>query len=209
MPLSENHKPPSKLPMDPGTSDILDVADGVDRIMGNQALYVRMLIRFRQDYMHAAGPVQAALAAGDTALAQRLAHTLKGAAGLIGARQLHQTSSELEAAIRNETGLQQSALVQLGLAFAATLDRIDAVLDDRPAPGADSTPRPLMKDPALLARLVELLTSGDGAAVDLLEESGASLKVVLGEARLAQVAAAVNAFDFEGALRALKQTGGN
>ena len=66
--------------------------------------------------------------------------------------------------------------------------------------------RPLLGDAALLERLVALLSNGDGAAVDLLEESAASLKVILGDEQLARVTEAVTRFDFGAALSALGET---
>lgn len=196
---SETQRPPS---------DIVDVADGVDRVMGDRALYLRMLARFRAEYRDAAGPISAALAAGDRILAHRRVHTLKGSSGMIGAHRLHQLACALEVAIRTNGGDEAACIAELGPEFAQVHRVIDNLLDAglmAPARHAPM-PKPLLQDTALLARLVELLLAGDGAAVDLLEESGASLTVILGETRLAQLAAAVNEFDYDSALRALRQS---
>ncbi|NHZ43251.1 Hpt domain-containing protein [Massilia aquatica] len=210
MPPNEKPPVPLELRSDAATRQVIDMADGIDRIMGNRALYARMLQRFRSDYAHGTLPIGAALAAGDTILAHRLAHTLKGAAGLIGAHRLHQHASTLELAIRTDPAAQEAALAALGDPFNQVLRLLDQVLAGG-APNSvalDMPQRSLMPDPALLARLVQLLVEADGAAVDLLEESGTSLRVILGEARLAQVTKAVNDFDFDGALRALRQAAG-
>lgn len=195
---------------DAATREVIDMADGIDRIMGNRELYARMLKRFRSDYAHGAVPIGVALAEGDAVLAHRLAHTLKGAAGMIGAHRLHQQASALELAIRTGSPAQQAALTALVRPFDEVLHLLDKLLAGSAPDGVvlDMPQRSLMQDPALLARLVQLLIDADGAAVDLLEESGTSLRVILGEARLARVAKAVNDFDFDGALRALRQTAG-
>ncbi|UOD31848.1 Hpt domain-containing protein [Massilia violaceinigra] len=210
MPPNEKPPVPLELRADAATREVIDMADGIDRIMGNRALYARMLQRFRSDYAHGPLPIGAALAAGDTILAHRLAHTLKGAAGLIGAHRLHQHASTLELALRTDPAAQEAALAALGDPFDQVLRLLDQVLAGGAPSGfvQDMPQRSLMPDPALLARLVQLLVEADGAAVDLLEESGASLRVILGEARLAQVTKAVNDFDFDGALRALGQAAG-
>jgi HPt (histidine-containing phosphotransfer) domain-containing protein len=193
---------------DLATHDVLDMADGIERIMGDRVLYARMLKRFRSDYAHGALPIGAALADGNAVLAQRLAHTLKGAAGMIGAHCLHLHASTLELAIRTDPPAQQDALAALLLPFDQLLRLLDAVLAGHAPQGfaLDMPQRHLMQDPVLMARLVELLIDADGAAVDLLVESGASLRVILGDARLARVAQAVKDFDFDGALCALRQT---
>lgn len=202
--------PPASIELrsDTATREIIDMADGIDRIMGNRELYARMLKRFRSDYAHGALPIGVALADGDAVLAHRLAHTLKGAAGMIGAHRLHQHASALELAIRTDPPAQQAALAALAAPFDQVLQLLDQVLAGGAFDGLvlDTPQRTLMQDPVLLARLVQLLIDADGAAVDLLEESGASLRVILGEARLARVTKAVNDFDFDGALCALRQT---
>ena len=204
--------PPSALPASapvPGGVDsaILDVADGIERIMGDRDLYARMLARFRDDYRAGVQPIQAALSEADRALAHRRAHTLKGASGMIGAVRLHELACALEVAIRTNPAREQACLQALQPAFALLLHAIDATLaaDGMQAPRPSAPTKPLLADGALLAQLVELLLAGDGAAVDMLEESGASLKAILGETRLEQVAAAVSDFDYGAALRALRQ----
>ena len=189
-------------------SDIVDVADGIDRIMGNRELYVRMLARFRGDYRDGNRLIKAAVVTGDRVLAHRRTHTLKGSSGMIGARRLHALSCALEVAIRTSAPDEAECLAALAPEFEQVLRTIDGLLAGGilvPLP-AQPLPKYLLPDQALLTRLIALLSASDGAAVDLLEESGASLKIILGETRLQRVAQAVTAFDYEGALDALRYT---
>ncbi len=66
--------------------DGLDTKDGLTRVAGNQKLYLKLLRQFAEQQGPAVGQISDALAKGDTALAERLAHTLKGVAGNIGAK---------------------------------------------------------------------------------------------------------------------------
>jgi HPt (histidine-containing phosphotransfer) domain-containing protein len=197
-----------ELRADPITRDIVDVNDGIERVMGNRDLYSRMLRRFRNDYQHGVLPIRTALSDGDLTLAHRLVHTIKGASGMIGAHRLHGRATQLEEAIRTGAADQRELLASLGPEFDKVLHLLDVLLDGSPPSGmpVHVPQRPLLGDAALLARLIELLTKGDGAAVDLLDESGASLKVILGEATLLRVAAAVNGFRYAEALSALGET---
>ena len=193
-----------ELRADPVTRDIVDVHDGIDRVMGKRDLYARMLLRFRSDYPHAARPLTEALANGDLALAQRTITSLKGITGMIGAHRLHRQLCLVEETLR----LQQdcsAGLEQLCLEFERALQLLDVLLDGRPPEGVpvQFALRPLLGDQALLRQLEELLRSGDGAAVDLLDESATSLTVVLGAQRLERVMAAARSFNFSEALRAL------
>jgi len=135
-------------------------------------------------------------------------HTIKGASGMIGAHRLHLRACQLEQAIRTGAADQREMLASLAPEFEKVLHLLDVLLDGSPPSGVSVyvPQRPLLGDAALLARLIELLSNGDGAAVDLLEESSASLRVILGEDMLERVAAAVNGFRYEEALSALGET---
>ena len=197
-----------ELRADPVTRDTIDVNDGIERVMGNRDLYARMLRRFRKDYRDGVLPIRTAFSQGDKQLAHRLVHTLKGAAGMIGAHHLHQRACELEEAIRTDSDRQRETLASLTPEFDTVLNLLDVLLEGSPPSGVPVfvPQRPLLNDAALLAHLIELLSNGDGAAVDLLEQADASLRVILGAATLTRVAAAVNGFRYEEALRTLGET---
>lgn len=196
---------------DAAAREVVDVGDGIDRVMGDRDLYERMLRRFHKDYKGGHQPIRVALDAGDRALAHRLSHTLKGAAGMIGARRLHRAASALETALRTASGTESACLDALTPALSQVIAVLDMLLNDAPPVVAQARrPDMAMADPALLARLLDLLMNGDGAAIDLLDESEASLRMILGNAQFDEVAAAANEFDYEramGALRRLGQTG--
>lgn len=79
---------------------VLDTADGLRRLMGAGPLYHQLLRRFVGDYADAAARLRQSLDAGQTDAAGRLAHTLKGAAGLIGAGQVCALAAAIDSALR-------------------------------------------------------------------------------------------------------------
>jgi HPt (histidine-containing phosphotransfer) domain-containing protein len=179
----------------------VDVAGGIDRLMGDRAMHARLLARFRSDYHGAAGAIRAALEEGDQARAQRLAHTLKGAAGMIEARILQRRALALELALRAERDDCEIPLELVEAELGRVMGEIGqltpgadtaAPADARLAPGGD-----------LVERLRTLLDVGDGAATDLVRENRERLAALLGAARFGEVAAAVGGFDFVLALRLL------
>ena len=191
---------------DAAAREVVDVGDGIDRVMGDRDLYARMLRRFRKDYSGGDQPIRTALDCGDRALAHRLSHTLKGAAGMIGARPLHHAASALETALRTMSGTESACLAALTPALSQVIAVLDQLLDDAaPAPVQADAPTAAIADPALLARLLDLLMSGDGAAIDLLDDSEASLRMILGDAQFNEVATAANEFDYDRALGALRR----
>jgi two-component system sensor histidine kinase/response regulator len=96
---------PPKLPAIAG----LDTADGVARVGGNQKLYVKLLRDFAAEQKTAVDQVRAALESGDVARAERAAHTLKGVAGNIGAKEVQAAAGTLEKLIRDRAASERIA----------------------------------------------------------------------------------------------------
>lgn len=184
--------------MTPDT-DVLDTGTGLQQLMGDRALYQQILQRFQQRYQDAPAQARAAQASGDTATAARIAHTLKGAAGMIGARQVARLAHALESAGNDST------LQALEAALQALLEQIDVLLRQQ-QPAARAAPYVASHMPtsmALLQHLASLLDIGDGAAVDVVEQSAVALTQALGEAGYSALRQQVLQFDYVAALALL------
>jgi len=181
---------------------VLDVEAGVERLMGNRTIYLRALARFRTDYCDAGAAIGRALAGGDLALAQRLVHTLKGAAGMIEAGALQAAALALEGALRSDPAAADARLLRLDNELGQVLRELDALL-----PAEQQVTHPVDSGPAPVARLRAMLDIGDGAAVELLAGARAALCAELGEAAWLALNEAVADFDYERALALLDQSG--
>jgi two-component system, sensor histidine kinase and response regulator len=89
----------------------LNTALGLSRMLGKKPLYLAMLRRYVVGQQDVARDIRQALAAGDLATAERLAHTTKGVSGNIGATLVEERSAALEAALR--AGLAEPAFESL------------------------------------------------------------------------------------------------
>jgi HPt (histidine-containing phosphotransfer) domain-containing protein len=105
-------------------------------VRGNEALYRKLLARFCTSQGRAPGQIHEALANGDLAAAEMLAHTAKSAAGYIGARQVQALAGELEQALRTYSPptLVQERLGQLERATAALTASLAGRLEPEPEP---------------------------------------------------------------------------
>ena len=83
----------------PATLDSIDMTAALTRLGDNKELYKRLLLMFHAGHEHTAQAIRAALKSNDTELAHRLAHTLKGLAGTMGADELRAVAKDLEMAI--------------------------------------------------------------------------------------------------------------
>jgi len=183
----------------------LDVEEGLDRLMGERALYLQILRRFLQDYRDSCERIQSLLTQRQEAKAQLAAHSLKGSAGLIGAQLVHDQAVLVENVIAD--GADPAALMaQLDMVLRETCSSIDKLLHehgDKVAPGETPAVDPAQLR-ALIEELVGLLREGDGAAIDLVEKSATLLASALGVPTFQMIAAATHAFDFETALDVLE-----
>lgn len=201
---------------------ILQVETGLQQLMGDRALYLQILRRFRQRYHDSANQARIELGTGDAAGARHIFHTLKGAAGMIGAQQVYLLATTLESACAEPSESCLGPLAQLEQALRALMAAIDTELnaDDHvqreqqqqqnqqgqqdqqsqsAAPGG-APPATRM----LVLHLARLLEEGDGAAIDVLEQSATVLAASLGVAVYQEVAEAAHQFDFEAALAVLQ-----
>jgi two-component system sensor histidine kinase/response regulator len=183
---------------------ILYVEEGLERLMGDRALYLQLLRRFRQTYQDCAQQLQQALADGDLDWLQRKVHTLKGAAGMIGAQQVYRQAEAVELACTTQHGDCGNALAQLAPALRSVLAMTESILDGMdPTPGGMPPQAPPPSAQLLVQHLARLLEEGDGAAIDVLEQSASVLAASLGVEVFQEVAAAAHLFDFETALEVL------
>ena len=77
----------------------IDLEDGLKRLMGNEALYVKLIAEFAGRYREAQERIRGALADGNLESAARIVHTVKGMAGNLSAMDAFSAARTLEAAI--------------------------------------------------------------------------------------------------------------
>ncbi len=201
---------PAQAATDATPAPLVDVEAGVERLMGNRPVYLRALARFRLDYRSAGAAIRTAIDTGNLALAQRLVHTIKGAAGLIEARSLHAAALALDDALRapRPQDSHMPAIPALFLRLDAELAHVLRELDTMAELSEAAAPAPrLARSDDTVSRLRALLDIGDGEAVDLVEQARDALVKELGEETYGALAAAVADFDFERALALLDRPG--
>jgi polar amino acid transport system substrate-binding protein len=85
----------------PAKLDGIDLRSGLSRVGGNKKLYRTLLRKLYQGCPDWTRQIKEALAKEDLELANRLAHTVKGVAGNLGAKELQAAGAGVEAAIKN------------------------------------------------------------------------------------------------------------
>ncbi len=193
---------PAKHPEIPEIQEI-DTALGLKRAAGKPTLYLKMLQSYVTDQGNAVQLMQSAIQSNDHATLQRLAHTLKGTSGSIGATTLQIEADEIEDLAKKLASLDtiEQKLAPLSSHLNAIINAIKNAL---PVVAEDSpvTTQKLQSaeiEP-LIEKLLALLADDDTSAQTLLEESADVLRAHFGADAFKQIADALAAFDFEQAL---------
>ena len=139
----------------------LDRADGLQRAGGNEALYQRLLASFREREADAAQRARASLQAGDRAEARRIAHSLKGLSGSIGAQALALASLRLEKTLDAADASPEPALQEWEEELAKVVSLLPAPVDSQ----ADTaTPFNPAEAAQRIRSLAELIANNDASA---------------------------------------------
>jgi signal transduction histidine kinase/DNA-binding response OmpR family regulator/HPt (histidine-containing phosphotransfer) domain-containing protein len=181
----------------------IDTKAALRRTGGNLQRYESLLRRFAESQAGTVDDIRAALAARDVSTAERAAHSLKGAAGNLGATPLADVAAKAEAAVKSGVGIE-TALDSLALSLRAVCEAIGSLLpDEQPTDGAGEA----FADPKVaaesLAQLRKLLKNDDGSASDFILDARANLSKVLTRAEIGALSGLVSNFDFDAALKCL------
>ncbi len=182
----------------------LDTTTGLRRVQGKTRLYLASLRKFAAGRKAVPGEIRDALDAGDWTTAERLAHTTKGLAGMIGADEVQRRAADLEAAIGDKA--PRDGVDGLLGALEAPLGELIAALEARLPP--EETAAPVAVDletlNAVCRRILILLAEDDAEADDILEANTGLLNSAFPD-DFGRIRTAIKAFDFDTAAAALTE----
>ncbi|WP_295589922.1 PAS domain S-box protein [uncultured Lamprocystis sp.] len=212
-PPGPGETPPPRPAAVPATSDLqqtlsaipgLDLDAGLQCVRGRLGSYVRLLKMFAQGHGDDALLLRGYLTAGDTAQVRHLAHTLKGLALTLGARELHQHTLALEQALHDAApDLDVAACIGLvDQALGPLLAAIEAIESKPAVPPPPTWDR--VKTDEILIQLEALLADDDTQARNLWRSAEALIQPVLGTAA-AGLGQEIEAFEFDRALETLRR----
>jgi PAS domain S-box-containing protein len=197
-------KPQAVEDMDlPSTIEGLDMADGLRRVLGKKPLYLSMLRKFVAGQKSVVAEILKALEANSWDTAERLAHTLKGVSGTIGATGLQQLAARLDAAIKDRRPRQEvdARLDELGSLLADLVTQLEQQLPEEGGKTVITVVPEQLK--AVCAKLEAMLADNDAEAVDVLEANAELLHSAFPD-HYHRIDDAIRSFDFEAALAALR-----
>jgi two-component system sensor histidine kinase/response regulator len=178
----------------------LDSTAGLKRVRGKQSLYLDLLSKFAKGQRDVPQQVREALASGDAATAERLAHTLKGTAGNVGATAIQSAAAAVEAAIREGRGVAAELA-----ALTPLLDEMVKALEQHLEPQAPQASLDHTAVQDVLEKLRRLLGDSDPEAEELMDAHMDALRAIL-KGKTDEFARQVRNFDFDKALALLVES---
>jgi PAS domain S-box-containing protein len=186
--------------------DGIDAEAGVARLGGNVGAYRKILSKFADNQADAGAQLSRAIESGDDELAERLAHTLKGLSGTLGAGKLQDAAARLEARLRSEgSRVPPEDLAdtqrELALVLAAIRSGLGGPEADRGVSAEVASPEALRPQ---LEELMVRLRDYDTEAEDLLDQIRAAAAGPPLDEPLAEVKRHLGQYDFDAAADALQ-----
>ncbi len=185
----------------------LNTENGLSIVQNNKEAYIRILLKFLDMYSRFRDLFQDAVSDEDPDALTRLAHSLKGSAGNIGAVEVFNEASKLEAACRkNASSEEREDLLESLLSRLEPLtESLGLFRDSLVSEEKEETPA---ADPgeirALIQEIQELLEEGDTEALTLIHKLAEGIGKKQYEPDFKQLVKAVEGYSFREALEKLK-----
>jgi signal transduction histidine kinase/DNA-binding response OmpR family regulator/HAMP domain-containing protein len=189
----------------------LDIDAALSRVGGNRKLYLKLLRQFAEHQSAVIARISEAQAAGDIQTAERLAHTLKGVAGNIGATQVQSAAGALERCLRDGAGHQdlEAAKQHVAAALDPLIEHLRTAAEVAPSEPeispATLTTEQLPQSREVALRLTALLSEFDPGAGDFVEANQAALRPLFGDTGWPEFVKLVQDYAFADAQARLEQ----
>jgi two-component system sensor histidine kinase/response regulator len=189
----------------------LNAEEGLRRVAGNRKLYLKLLRQFVVEQAEVPSRIAHCLAGGDHATAERLAHTLKGVAGNLGAGTVQKAAAELEKAIAFPADAGQIETLRQQLAGASEPlvgALVPALVEFAPAgPGGALPPAALNREQVqpLVTQMLRQLAEFDAASSDCLETNRDQFRALFPAGEFALFEQQVNGYAFAEAQAQLEE----
>ncbi|MBF0547321.1 MAG: response regulator [Candidatus Riflebacteria bacterium] len=199
------------LPEIPG----LDTENGLRRVAGNRTLYLKLLEKFSESQIETPETISSALRNGEIKTGERLAHTLKGVAGNIGAIEVQRLSGEIEKLIRESAQVSSSTFLDEHLKNLHQIvteigTQIKQYFTSHSSPTAQGDTLPgeipnLGKLTSIFEKLANFLSESDSDATEFFDSEKNFFQNAIETSNFKRLDKAIKSFDFDSALQILKE----
>ncbi len=189
----------------------VDLERALPRVGNNKRLLRKLLFEFHADHHDAAARMREALEQNELSRVRRMAHTLSGVAGNLGAEPLREAALAVEQALSQDQvnhAEVEPLLDRLQGHLGPLMERLEQFRQLHPVAGEQAFGAQNVDLPTLgqrLQQLAELLHSGDSAAVALTGEITTQLFALGLEEPAEELSTHVNDFEFDDAIQTVTE----
>lgn len=192
----------------------VNVDSGLAKVIGNKVLYKKLLFKFHDGNQTLVQDLKEALGRGDDQTAARLAHTVKGVAGNLGADNLSRAAAEAEKVIKQgESATVEPLLERLAACLSEVLDGITVMKDQEAAAETEAPEGGPVLDAGvvgpMLSELAGLLETDMGEAMNRLEAIGKYMQNSPHHELFRKLEEQMESFDTDAARETLKEMAEN
>jgi HPt (histidine-containing phosphotransfer) domain-containing protein len=178
----------------------VNVAEGLNRVAGNQNLYLSLLSQFVSRQGASATQIAEALDAGDRKLAERIAHTVKGVAGNLGISDVQSAAHKLERAIHDGQDFVPTLLDQFAITLRVHTNSISHALPAKTHSKQPTASFNREQATAAMNHLRLLLEANDGDSLEAFQALREAVAMVVDEQHLDSLSDIIHQFEFGQAL---------
>lgn len=179
---------------------LLDRNRGVANVNGNERLFEKLLHEFCTDHHTDVERIRGAMSSRDFETAHRIAHTLKGVSGTLGANRIATIAARVDMSLRNGQVPAESDMTELG----ASMMRLTDIVGVTVLPKASAEYSGNDDYSSAVSGLREMIEQMSPAAEDRALSISAELSNI-NEDLTQQLISRLKDFEFEGALESLTQ----
>jgi PAS domain S-box-containing protein len=196
----------------------VNVQAGLGAVNNDWKLYKKLLYNFHHRHRDIKEEIRAELERGNLSVAQRLAHTIKGVAGTVGAERVSEIAAQLESAINNDDsdrlpdllGIFAKEVARVMAALDAFIKKEDAKRAEEASACLELETQPLEAlDKTRIIKLVhelsDLIVKRDSDVIKLVAEIKAGLAPSRISVNFLRLESRINSFKFDEAKEALEQ----
>lgn len=184
----------------------LNISEGLKRLAGNEALYIKLLHKFSSEHSNVVQQIRSAMEGGDEQEAIRRAHTMKSVGGNLGADEFSKTAGSIELALK--TG-EYEKLNELFSQLAVSVEQVFSSIRQIPETFPKQTENGDTFDQEHAANLIRelhfLLKDDFSAARDRMEDVEQQLTKSGAEAEIPRLLKAMDEFDGDMAIAQIER----